>query len=210
MQEVGDNMAGIEIGIDDTELEKVYQALKKYPKSAERAMVRLTNEAVTKANSELLTQIPKKYNITKGDLQGGTKYKSEASNNLIKAKKISSLQQQAKVEVRGSMLTLIRFAQENKPNKKGVVSKRVFVKVKKGRKKGFGKTTFIQTDKYGNTQIFQRRSGSRKINRLLKTTSVAHMAAKEEIATSVQEAATKKFESRSQHYIERELKKIKG
>ena len=203
-------MAGIEIGIDDTALEKVYQALKKYPKAAERAMVRLTNEAVTKANGELLKRIPKKYNITKGDLQGGTKYASEASNNLIKAKKINSLNQTAKIEIRGSNLTLIRFVQENKPNKKGVVSQRVFAKVKKGRKKGFGKTTFIQTDKHGNPQVFQRRSGSRKINRLLKTTSVAHMAAKEEIATSVQDAAKEKFEKRSQHYIERELKKIKG
>ena len=203
-------MAGIEISVDDTELERVYKALKKYPKSAERAMVGLINEAVTKGNGELLKQIPKKYNISKGDLQGGKKYKSEASNNLIKAKKINSLNQTAKVEVRGSGLTLIRFAQENKPNKKGVVSRIVKVKVKKGRAKKFGKTTFIQTDRSGNPQVFARRTGERKIYKLLKTTSVAHMAAKDEIVSKVQEAAKEKFEKRSQHYIDRELKKIKG
>ena len=202
-------MAKITIEADEKSLKRLKSALEKYPKAAETAMIRLMNEAVTKGSGELLKLIPQKYNIKKSDLQGGSRYKSEQSNNLVKAKKISSLHQQAKVEVRGGLLTLQRFITNTR--KPSHITREILkVKVKKGKAKSLGKYAFLQNDESGNLQVFQRRSNSRKISRLMKTTSVAFMASNEEIAPKVQEAINDKLEKRVEHYIDMELKKIKG
>ena len=149
------------------------------------------------------------YNIPKSDLQGGSKYKGEQSNNLVKAKKISSLHQQAKVEARGGLLTLQRFV-TNERTPSHITREMVKVKVKKGKAKKMGRYAFLQNDQSGNLQVFKRRSGKRKIDRLLKTTSVAFMASNDEIAPKVQDAIQDKLDKRVEHYIDREMKKIKG
>lgn len=201
-------MAGIEIGVDDAELERVYKALKKYPKSAERALIRTVNDTAQRTLAPLKTEITSKYNIKKKDLSGGSAYKSEGSNNLIKVKKVNNLQQNAKIEVRGSSLTLRRFVKGSKtPSHK--TRKLVMVQVKKGKVATLNNRTFLQNT-HGSLQIMSRRSGERRISRLLKTTSTAQMASNEEVSNAVQEKSQEVLKKRADHYIELELKKIKG
>ena len=52
-------MANITVKADEQALKRLKSALAKYPKAAEKAMVSLINEAVTKGTGELLKQIPK-------------------------------------------------------------------------------------------------------------------------------------------------------
>lgn len=208
--EVGDNMAGIEIGVDDAELEKIYEALKKYPKKAERAIIRTKNDTAQRTLTPMKELISSRYNIAKNKLTGGSEYAGESSNNLIKAIKTNSINLDSAIRARGGYLTLHRFVKGNKQprNKKG--KGYVNVQVKKGNSVEMGNTTFIQHDpKSNHPQVFQRRSNSRTIRRLLKTTSVAHMLSNENIAPKVQESALEIMKKRAEHYLERELKSIK-
>ena len=201
-------MAGIDISVDDAELERVYKALKKYPKSAERALIRTVNDTAQRTVAPLKTEITAKYNIKKKDLSGGSAYKSESSNNLLKVKKVNNLQQNAKIEVRGSSLTLQRFVKGSKtPSHK--TRKPVTVQVKKGKVATLNNRTFLQYT-HGSLQIMSRRSGERRISRLLKTTSTAQMASNEEVSNAVQEKSQEVLKKRADHYIDLELKKIKG
>ena len=207
--EVGDNMAGIEIGIDDAELEKIYNALKKYPAKAETAIIRTKNDTAQRTLTPLKRAITAKYSIKQNALMGGDAYKGESSNNLIKVIKTNSINLDAGIRVRGSNLTLYRFVKGNKQprNKKG--KGYVNVQVKKGGAKKMSRYNFIQYGTGGQLQIFQRHSNSRKISRLLKTTSVAHMASNKDVAPKVQEAALETIKKRSEHYINQALKSIK-
>ena len=203
-------MIGVTVELGKDEIKNISQALKGHAEAAERAIIRTRNDVVERGMPKLTKHISKTYNISRDDLTNGKQFSSEKSKNLIKAKKTNSIHQSPRIEARGSHLTLMRFVQENKPNKKGVVSKMVKVKVKKGRAKKMGKTTFINTDRNGNLQVFQRRSDSRKINKLLKTTSVAFMANNENVKPQMQDDIKVLLDKRSAHYIKQELKKIKG
>lgn len=210
MQGAGVDM--IEIKIAEKEIENIKSALKGHPEAMERAIIRTRNDVAERGMPKVVSAIRKKYNIKKEDLLNGKQYSSEKSRNLIKFKKTNSINQIPSIEIRGSLLTLVRFAEENKPNKKGVVSKQVKVKVKKGRAKKLSKYTFIQTVK-GHNQILARRQGSREIYKLLKTTSVAHMANNKEVQITAMDGKSginTLLEKRSQHYINQELRKIKG
>ena len=203
-------MAGIEIGIDDAELERVYHALKKYPKSAEKAIIQTKNDTAQRTLTPLKRLISAQYNIKQKDLAGGSQYKGESSNNLLKVIKSNSVNINSGIRARGSNLTLYRFVRGNKMprNKKG--KGYVTVQVHKGGTKKMSRYNFIQYGKGGAVQVFQRRSNSRKISRLLKTTSIAHMTSNKNVAPKAMEQAQEILKKRSQHYIERELKKIKG
>lgn len=201
-------MAKMKVQADETSLKKLMNGLEKYPSSAEKAMIQLINEAVTKGHGELLKQIPKTYNIKKQDLQGGKSYKSETSNNLVKANKISSLRMQASIEARGGYLTLQRFVVGDR-TPSHISRKNVKVKVRKGKNATLNKLTFLQNAN-GHLQVLNRQKGKRQIWRLLKTISVAHMASGEKVREPVQSAIEEKMKKRVQHYIDRELKKIKG
>ena len=203
-------MAGIEIGIDDAELERIHKALNKYPKSAEKAIIQTKNDTAQRTLTPLKRLISSKYNISQKEITGGTKYKSEASNNLVKVIKTNNINLDAGIRIRGGYLTLYRFVKGNKKprNKKG--KGYVSVQVKKGGTKKMSRYNFIQYGKGGTPQVFQRHSNSRQISRLLKTISVAHMASNKDIAPKVQDEAQAILQKRSQHYIDRELKKIKG
>lgn len=202
-------MSGINISVDDSELQKVYDALKKYPKSAERAIVRTVNDTAQRTLSPLKKDIASKYNIKQKDLSGGSQYKGESSNNLVKVRKTNNLIQPASISVRGGYLTLMRFVKGNKmpTNKKG---RRVSVQVRKGHSVRMSQYNFLQFANGGRVQVFQRHSDSRKISRLLKTISVAHMASNKDVSNNAQETANEILKKRSQHYIELEMKKIKG
>lgn len=206
--EVGDSMANINFTVDDAELKKVYNALQKHKDAAQRALIRTVNDTAQRTLTPLKDNITKNYNIKKMDLSGGSKYKGEKSNNLIKVKKISSLRMNASIDVRGGYLTLQRFVKGKKTpsNKKG---NRVTVQVKKGKSIKLNNRSFIQNAR-GSLQVFNRHSGSRDIWRLLKTVSVAHMASNENVAPKVQESALEIMRKRSEHYINQELKKLKG
>ena len=208
MQGVGVDMAGVEIGVDGAELERVFKALKKYPKSAEKALIRTVNDTAQRTVAPLKTEITAKYNIKKKDLSGGNAYKSENSNNLIKVKKVNNLQQNAKIEVRGSSLTLQRFVKGEK-TPSHIRRKNVVVQVKKGNAATLNNRTFLQYA-HGSIQVMSRRSGERHISRLLKTTSTAQMASNDEVSKAVQEKSQEVLKKRADHYIELELKKIKG
>lgn len=201
-------MAQVDVKIDDKELNKIYSALKKYPKVAKGATISALNRTVSSANAELQRNITKIYNIKKSDLSGGSKYQSEQSNNMIKVKKANASNLNAYIEARGSRLTLYRFVRGSgtPDNRKG---KRVSIRVKKGKTFKLSRTTFIQYGKGGALQIFSRKSGNRRIERLLKTTSIAHMAAKEEVIKPTQEKAQETLKKRVEHEIEHRLSKIK-
>lgn len=203
-------MAGIEIGIDDSELEKVYQALKKYPKSAERAIIRTKNDTAQRTFTPLKRLITSQYNIKQKDLSGGTQYKGETSNNLIKVIKSNNINLDSGIRARGGSLTLYRFVRGNKQPRNTKGKGYVTVQVKKGKTMKMTRYNFIQYGNGGALQTFNRRSNSRKINRLLKTTSVAQMVSNDNVAPKAMEQAQEILKKRSQHYIERELKKIKG
>lgn len=208
--EVGDDMAGIYISVDDAELEKIHKALEKYPKKAERAIIRTKNDTAQRTLTPLKKLISSRYNIAQGKLTGGGEYAGESSNNLIKVIKTNSINLDSAIRARGGYLTLHRFVKGNKKprNKRG--KGYVSVQVTKGKTTKMGNTTFIQHDpKSNHPQVFQRRSNSRNISRLLKTISVAHMASNENIAPKVQESALEIMKKRSEHYLERELKSIK-
>ncbi len=212
MQEVGDNMAGIEIGIDDTELEKVYQALKKYPKVAEKAIIRTKNDTAQRTLTPLKRLITSQYSIKQKDLTGGTQYEGETSNNLLKVIKSNNINLDAGIRARGSNLTLYRFVKGNKMPRNTKGKGYVTVQVKKGNTQKMSRYNFIQRvgKKKKTLQVVQRHSDSRKIRRLLKTTSIAHMVSNKNVAPKAMEQAQEILKKRSQHYIERELKKIKG
>ena len=203
-------MAGIEIGIDDTELEKVYQALKKYPKVAEKAIIRTKNDTAQRTLTPLKRLITSQYSIKQKDLTGGTQYKGESSNNLLKVIKSNNINIDSGIRARGSNLTLYRFVRGNKMPRNTKGKGYVTVQVKKGKTAKMSRYNFIQYGKGGALQVFQRPSNSRKIRRLLKTTSIAHMVSNENVAPKAMEQAQEILKKRSQHYIERELKKIKG
>lgn len=201
-------MAEVDLKIDDAELNKIYSALKKYPKQVKSASISAVNRTINSANTELQKNITKIYNIKKGDLSGGKKYKSEKSNNMIEVKKANNSNPSAYIRVRGSHLTLYRFVRGAgvPDNRKG---KRVTVRVKKANTVKLSRTTFIQQAKGGAFQIFGRKNGSRKIERLLKTTTVAHMASKKEVLEKTQQKAQETLKKRVEHEIEYRLNKIK-
>lgn len=203
-------MAGIDIKVDDAELEKVYQALKKYPKAAERAIIRTKNDTAQRTLAPLKRLVTSQYSVKQKDLTGGSQYKGESSNNLLKVIKSNNINADSAIRARGSKLTLYRFVRGNKMprNKKG--KGYVTVQVKKGGAKTMSRYNFIQYGKGGALQLFQRHSNSRKISRLLKTISIAHMVSNENVAPKAMEQAQEILKKRSQHYIDMELKKIKG
>lgn len=208
MAEVGVNMAGVDIKIDEAELKNIYKQLKKYPKKAERAIIRTKNDTAQRTLSPLKKMISSNYNIAQNKLMGGSEYAGESSNNLIKVIKTNTVNQNSAIKIRGSYLTLHRFVRGNKQprNKKG--KGYVSVQVRKGGTRKMGRTTFIQHDpKSNHPQVFQRYGNSRKIRRLLKTISVAHMASNKDIQPKVQDAAMDIMKKRAEHYINRELAK---
>lgn len=201
-------MAGIEIGVDDSELENIYQALKKYPKAAEKAIIRTKNDTAKRTLTPLKKLITSQYNIKQKDLMGGNQYKGETSNNLLKVINTNSINSNSGIRARGGHLTLYRFIRGNKMprNKKG--KGYVTVQVHKGGTKKMSRYNFVQYGKGGALQVFQRPSNSRNIRRLLKTTSIAHMVSNEKVAPKAMEQAQEILKKRSEHYINQELKKI--
>lgn len=204
-------MAEVSIKVDDRELQKIYNGLKEHEEVARKAIISAVNRTIQSTNTELQRHITKNYNLKRQDLNGGSKYKGESSNNLIKVKKATTSNFSASVEVRGGLLTLYRFAQGNKQptNKKGA---RVRVKVKKGKAAKMSNVNFINYPRgnKNNLQIFQRHKSSRDISRLLKTISVAHMASNEKVVEPTQKKANETLQKRAEHELQYRLSKIKG
>lgn len=203
--------SGINIQVNDAELQKIYDGLKEHKKVAAKAVVAALNRTIQSANTELQKHITSIYNIKRKDLSGGSKYKGERSNNIVKLKKASLDNFSASINVRGSNLTLYRFVQGNKQpsNKKGA---RVKVKVKKSNAAKMSNVNFINYPRgnKNNLQIFQRHRSSRDISRLLRTTSVAHMAANKDVIEPTQEKANETLQKRVEHELQYRLSKIKG
>lgn len=203
-------MADVSIKVDDSDLNKIYKAFKKYPDVAKKAVVAATNRTIQSANTELQRNITQRYNIKKKDLSGGGQYKGESSNNIVKVNKANTGNLKASINVRGGYLTLYRFVRGNKMprNKKG--KGYVSVQVKKGKTAKLSRYNFIQRGNGGALQIFQRPSDSRKIRRVLKTASVAHMASNEEVMGNTQKKAQETLKKRVEHEIAHRLNKLKG
>jgi len=202
-------MSNISLKFDEQDMKRLNKAFRKSPDLAKKACVAATNRAIATANTELQRNITQRYNMKKGNLSGGSAYKGERSNNLIKVKKANFGNPNASINVRGSYLTLYRFISGKQPrrNKKGKMTGYVSVKVLKGGAKKMSRYNFVQTIK-GGTQIAQRHSGSRQISRVLKTISVAHMASHESVITKTQEKGQEMLQKRINHELDRRFKNL--
>ena len=205
----------MEIQIDTKNLDKLDIELKKFPKEAQKSIPAAINRTLSTVNTKMQREITTKYKLKKSDLSGGNKYKSEASNNLIKVKKASAMLPEGRIEVRGSTLTLSRFLQGSKTpvSYKGKTQKQIKklrpsrVQVKRGSTKSI-KGSFLAKARGGTMGIFIRDLNGKL--KMLHTLSVAQMASNKEVAQATQVVATDTLNKRIEHEIEYRINKMAG
>lgn len=201
--------------IDGTALKELDKVLGEFPKEAVKAKLSAMNRTLSQTNTEIQRQITSKYNLKRSDLNGGKRYKSERSNNLIRVTKPSINRLVAAIEVRGSTLTLSRFLQTPKApvSHAGKTRKQISkikpptVKVKKGGKKPVitSKKAFVATGRGGVTGIFTRND---KGMVMLRTLSTAAMAGDRDILANVRKKAEEVFLKRTEAEINYRLEKL--
>jgi hypothetical protein len=204
----------MEMSINTNGMKSLSKTMKKFPGITEKALPPAINRTLTTVNTKMQKEITMKYRIKKSDLNGGSQYKSETSNNLIKIKKASNKDPSGKLTVRGSSLTLSRFLQGNKSpvSHKGKTMKQIKklkspkVQVKKGDSKPV-KGAFVQKAK-GTVGIFQRDQNGKL--QMLRTLSVAQMASNKEISNTANKIAKETLEKRLEHEMKRRIEKLAG
>lgn len=203
-----------QIFIDTQNLNSLGKTMKQFPDVAAKSIPAAINRTLSTANTRMQKEITTKYKIKKSDLSGGSKYKSEKSNNLIKVKKATTKDAQGRIDVRGSTLTLARFLQGNRTpvSHKGKTMAQIKrirfpkVQVKRGTTKRVG-GSFVATAKNA-TGLFARNENGKL--RMLHTLSVAQMAGNQEVLETTQQSAMADLEKRIEHELDYRINKLKG
>lgn len=204
--------------VDQKELAKLVSALKKYPGEARKGVVSAVNKSLKTTNTAMQRAITRRYNVKKSDLANGKKFKSEASNTLIKEKKASTSDLNACIVVRASRLAFVpqrgMLNQTLPTSHKGMTRKQIKrfvkppkVKVLRGRWKSFGAHSFVARGKGGTVGLFTRDEKTGQIN-MRRTTSPANMAREESVVKATQKAASDSLKKYAEHEIVYRLGKV--
>lgn len=206
----------IEAQFDPAELKKLKRALSKAPGECEKGLVSAINRSVKTTNTAMQKAVTERYNIKKSGLSGGSTFKGEASNNLIKPIYAKAGALRAALWVRGSRLALVakrRLITPTAPKShKGKTMRQIkripypSVKVVKSRKTRYPHG-FVAKGDGGTIGLFSRGKTSRNIN-MQRTLSVANMVRYSSVQTATKTAAAEALQKNAQHEIEYRLSKV--
>ena len=206
----------IEAQFDPRELDKMRKALKKAPGECEKGLVSAINRSVKTTNTAMQKAVTERYNIKKGDLSGGSTFKGEASNNLIKPIYAKPGALRAALWVRGSRLALVakrRLITPTAPKShKGKTMRQIkripfpSVKVVKGKKTRYPHS-FVAQGRGGTIGLFSRGKTTGKLT-MQRTLSVANMVRYPSVQTATKTAASEALQKNAQHEIEYRLSKV--
>lgn len=206
----------IDAQFDPAELKKLKRALSKAPGECEKGLVSAINRSVKTTNTAMQKAVTERYNIKKSDLSGGSTFKGEASNNLIKPLYAKAGALRAALWVRGSRLALVakrRLITPTAPKShKGKTMRQIkrmaypSVKVVKGQKTRYPHA-FVARGKGGTVGLFSRQRGSRTIE-MQRTLSPANMVRETSVVNATQTAAREALEKNVAHEIEYRLGRL--
>jgi hypothetical protein len=204
----------MELSIDTSQLKTLSKAMKEFPTIAKKALPAAINRTVSTVNTKMQKEITTRYKIKKSDLSGGSKYKGEKSNNLIKVKKASVQDPSGNINIRSGTLTLSRFLQLPKSPVpvKGKTKKAIQkikppkVQVKRGGTKPVKGTFVLKAN--GTTGIFARDENGKL--RMLRTLSAAQMASNKDVMKVVEETAGETLQQRFEHEMQYRINKLAG
>ena len=209
-------MVSIDAQFDPKQLEKLLNALKKAPKECRKGAVSAINRSVKTTNTALQKAITTRYNIKKSALSGGSAFKGDASNNLIKPKMATESNLSAQIMVRGTRLALVSargmISPKEPKSHKGKTMRQIkrmappTVRILKGSKKKYPHA-FVATGRGGVTGIFSRYKYLRDI-KLQRTLSPANMAREKSVAKKTKKAAEEALEKNVAREIRYRLEKI--
>lgn len=202
----------IEAAMDSESLQKLTDALSKYPKECANGVVSAINKSVHGVDVELQRSISTRYNITKKELMGGGAFKSYGSNNLIRERKANFSNLNAGIEVRGSRLNAgARFLNTPKQPKshKGKTMRQIKrmryprVTIIKGQKKPLA--AFVAYGKGGSRGVFVRDGNKLKMQ---KTLSIAEMASNDTVWKETSKKSQKILQDKVAHELDYRLRKL--
>lgn len=212
----------IEARFDEKELKKLTKALKRAPEECRKGLSSAINSSVKTTNTAMQKAVTTRYNITKGDLSGGGKFKGDSSNNLVKPILSTPAKLQGGIEVRGTRLALVAarkmiFPKEPKSHK-GKTMRQIkrmaypSVKVLKGKKTRFphafvakGKSTHTNGEPVIGLFSRSKRGG---VMMLHNTLSPANMVRETSVVNATQTAAKEALEKNVAHEIEYRLGRL--
>lgn len=187
--------------------------MKELEKQIPGAAVAAINRTLSSTFTQMKKEVTSKYNIKSSDISGGSKYKGESSNNLMKVTKANKNQLSAKITSRGSTLTLSRFLKrpttpDRYKGKSALKRPGVVVMVKKERKNiTTNNKAFVAKGKGGVIGIFKRR-GKEMV--MLRTASIPQMIGNKDILEKLRVSAIAKLQERIAHEIEYRINKAKA
>ena len=209
-------MVSIDAKFDQKQFDKLLKTLEKAPKECRKGAVSAINRSVKSTNTALQKAITTRYNIKKNALSGGSAFKGDASNNLIKPKMATESNLSAQIMVRGTRLALVSargmISPKEPKSHKGKTMRQIkrmsppSVRILKGSRKKYP-NTFVATGRGGVTGIFSREKGGRSIQ-LQRTLSPANMAREKSVAKATQKAAAEALEKNVEREIRYRLEKI--
>lgn len=209
-------MVSIDAKFDQKQLDKLLKTLEKAPKECRKGAVSAINRSVKSTNTALQKAITTRYNIKKNALSGGSAFKGDASNNLIKPKMATESNLSAQIMVRGTRLALVSargmISPKEPKSHKGKTMRQIkrmsppSVRILKGSRKKYP-NAFVATGRGGVTGIFSREKGGRSIQ-LQRTLSPANMAREKSVTKATQKAAAEALEKNVEREIRYRLEKI--
>lgn len=175
-----------------------------------KAMSMAINDSLKTGKTSLKREISQKYNIKQSDVD---------KNSKIVKSSIAKVND-GKIVVASRLLTVgtsthFSITPKQYASQKGVkVRKRKIASatIKKQKKKQV-KGAFIANPasiKGGNTMLWLRMGGKNRGIKPLKTISIPQMASKKEVYKPVQKSMVDKYNNRFDHYMSRNLDKVKG
>ena len=206
----------IEARFDEKELKKLTKALKQAPDECRKGLSSAINRSVKTTNTAMQKAVATRYNITKGDLSGGGKFKGDSSNNLVKPILSTPAKLQGGIEVRGTRLALVAarkmiFPKEPKSHKGKTmrqIKRMAFpsVKVLKGQRTRYPHS-FIAKGRGGTVGLFSRGKTTGKLT-MQRTLSPANMVRETSVVNATQTAAKEALEKNVAHEIEYRLGRL--
>lgn len=206
----------IEARFDEKELKKLTKALKRAPEECRKGLSSAINSSVKTTNTAMQKAVTTRYNITKGDLSGGGKFKGDSSNNLVKPILSTPAKLQGGIEVRGTRLALVAarkmiFPKEPKSHKGKTmrqIKRMAFpsVKVLKGQRTRYPHS-FIAKGRGGTVGLFSRGKTTGKLT-MQRTLSPANMVRETSVVNATQTAAKEALEKNVAHEIEYRLGRL--
>ena len=206
----------IDARFDPAELENLRRALSKAPGECEKGMVSAINRSVKTTNTAMQRAITKRYNITKADLTGKGKAKSEKSRNLIKPYYAAPGRLNAAIWLRGERLALVEirnFISPSAPKShKGKTMRQIkripfpTVKVVKGKKTRYV-PGFVAKGRGGTIGLFSRGKTTGKLT-MQRTVSIANMARYPAVTAAIKTAAAESLPKNVQREIAYRLSKV--